>query len=426
MPPPSGSRTPGYRFKDGKLMIFSEKEVMLISGWDKPSAVSKTGDYWEPFVPEFRLVAPYRRAAKASSKKAAKSKPAPAETGQMDFGLLDELPTVKKPSVCKPPSLAKQRKSAFDSFRFSLPKEVAKVLEGFRSHQWHLLLLLAHDKQVLDIATANPVLAYAVADWYADYPKSLLDFGKMPQRNLLKLLKLPDSAALVKLFRKIPPASIDPRMWKPLLQALGRPDGTTAKWLAHVPAINLGVMELILTPQIRSAVTPRLLEEAASDPKEKYRATIASLLSDTMAMKTELADERPLTNLTSLARLQEIHESVSSEFRKLEKLRGAHGSLPLPPLPGVKDRIVPLLSQSELMAEGREQKNCVAGYVARVAAGSHYVYRVLHPSRATLSIIRQSDGNWVIGELEASCNRSVDLATRFYVNKWLGQYRFGL
>jgi len=319
-----------------------------------------------------------------------------------------------------------QRKSAFDSFRFSLPKEVAKVLENFRSHQWHLLLLLAHDKRVLDLAASNPVLAFAVADWFADYPRSILDFGKMPQRNLLKLLKLPDSAALVKLIRKIPPASIDPRLWKPLLHVLRRPDGTTTKWLAHVPAINLGVMELILTPQIRTAVTPQLLEEAASDPKEKYRAMIAGLLRNTLAMKTELADERPLTNLNSLARLWEMHESVSVEFRKLEKLRGTHGSLPLPPLPGVKDRIIPLRSQAELMAEGREQKNCVAGYVGRVVAGNHYVYRVLHPSRATLSISRQSDGNWAIGELEASCNRPVDSATRVFVNGWLEQFRFGL
>ena len=50
--------------------------------------------------------------------------------------------------------------------------------------------------------------------WYADYPRSLLDFGGMSQRALLKLLKLPDSAALVKLFRKIPPESVDHRLWQ--------------------------------------------------------------------------------------------------------------------------------------------------------------------------------------------------------------------
>ena len=44
MPSPDMPRTPGYRFKDGRLMIFQEDEVMLIRGWEEPSAVSKGAD----------------------------------------------------------------------------------------------------------------------------------------------------------------------------------------------------------------------------------------------------------------------------------------------------------------------------------------------------------------------------------------------
>lgn len=40
-----------------------------------------------------------------------------------------------------------------------------KVVEGFRSHQWNLIVLLAHDEAVLDLASANPLRAYAVAAW---------------------------------------------------------------------------------------------------------------------------------------------------------------------------------------------------------------------------------------------------------------------
>ena len=64
--------------------------------------------------------------------------------------------------------LAEQRRRAFDPFRFSLPKDVVKALQDFRSHQWFLLNLLVHDKGLPDLAKANPVLAYAVAYWYAD------------------------------------------------------------------------------------------------------------------------------------------------------------------------------------------------------------------------------------------------------------------
>ena len=288
MPPPPQPRTPGYRFKDGRLMIFQEDEVMLIRGWEEPTAVCKSDEAWEPFSPEFRLVAPYRRAAKPAAKKVA-NPPSPA-SGQMEFGLWDAdapVPT-PKPSAPKPMPLAEQRRKAFDSFRFSLPKEIAKVLEPFRSHQWPLLILLAHDKRVLDLASSNPVLAYAVANWYADYPRSRLDFGRMPQRDLLKLLKLPDSAAVVKLIRKIPPESVDQRLWPTLIAALRHPDGASSKFLSHVPTINVGVMELILSPQTRGALTPGLLEEVAADPKEKYRGTVARMIGGKRSPKRHL------------------------------------------------------------------------------------------------------------------------------------------
>jgi len=366
-------------------MIFDENEVMLIRGWEEPLAVSKSEGAWEPFVPEFRLIAPYRRAAKPSAKKVAKTTESSEPNNQFEFGLFGaDAPAMPRPG--KPLPLAEQRKKAFDAFRFSLPKEIARVLEPFRSHQWPLLVLLAHDKKVMDLATANPVLAYAVADWYARYPQSRLEFGGMPQRNLLKLLKLPDSAALVKLFRKIPPESVDHRLWKPLLHALGKPDGTSSKLLAHVPTINLGVIELILTPRVRPVLTPTLLEEVAADPNEKYRGRVVAMICDTLAMQDELGEGRPLTSLTSVARIQQLHANLSADFQKLESLRKAHGPLPLPPLPGIKGHIIPLQTQTELVAEGRDQKNCVASYTADVVAGNCYIYRVLHLCRATLCI----------------------------------------
>ena len=421
--------SPGYRFKDGKLMIFQADEVILIHGWDQLSALRKSDGYWNPFIPEFRLVAPYRRTKPARKKE--QNKPLPsATTGQLDFGLWDvshaAKPVPPKTTIPKASSLSEQRKRAFDAFRFSLPKEVARVVEGFRSHQWHLLYLLSQDAYMLDLAKTNPVLAFAVADWHADHLSTRRNLGRMPQRDLLALLKLPDTAAVVKLFRKIPPESIDPRMWKPLLGILRQPDGACSKLLAHVPEINLGVMELILTPQLLMVVTPTLLEDVASDPKEKYKGAVAAMIRDTLAMQHELAIDRPLTSLVSVARLRAEHAAISADFQNLKALRQSYGDLPIPPVPGVKDQIVPLRSQAELMAEGREQHNCVASYTRRVVVRDCYIYKVLHPSRATLSISLQNDGSWGISELKGACNAAVDGATRDFVNDWLDLYRLGI
>ena len=411
-------------------MIFSEDEVMLIKGWDQPLAVAKADEYWEPFVPEFRLVAPYRRAAKAAAKKVSKKPLQTTEHAQLEFKLwdakTDNPSSPVSPSTPKNTPLTQQRKRAFDSFRFSLPKEIAKTLERFRSHQWPLLVLLAHDKRVLDIATTNPVLAYAVAGWYANYPRSRLKFGRMPQRNLLKLLKLPDSAALVKLFRKIPPESMDPKVLKRLLSALRKPDSESSKLLRHVSSINRGVMELILTPHIRPILTPTMLEEVAADPRQNYRAETASMIRDIVWMKEELADDHPLRSMKSVASLRLKHEEISADFQKLEKLRKIHGVLPKPPLPGIEDHIIPLETQADLVTEGREQSNCVASYTANVVDRKCYIYRIIHPSRATLRIHRQIDGNWGISEIKASCNREVPHETRVFVKQWLDPYRIGI
>ena len=148
--PATGSRTPGFRFKDGKLMIFREDEVMLIQGRDTPSALRKDALSWEPFIPEFRLVAPYRRTLKPAAKNSWKPSEDSLPSPQLAFDLWD-VSVSKKPPPPGPPPLTEQRKRAFDAFRFSLPKDIAKVFEGFRSHQWHLLVLLAHDLSLIHI-----------------------------------------------------------------------------------------------------------------------------------------------------------------------------------------------------------------------------------------------------------------------------------
>lgn len=427
MPYPTHLRTPGYRFKDGKLLIFQDSGVMLIRGWEEPLAVCKGDDTWESFVPEFRLIAPYRRrASKPKSSEAAK--PRAPVCNQMEFSLWNtgSPPHTSNPSAFKALPLATQRRKAFVAFRFSLPKEIARALEGFRSHQWPLLVLLAHDKRVLDLASANPVLAYAVANWYADYPRSRLDFGRMPQRDLLKLLKLPDSAAVAKLLRKIPPESVEQRSWPILLNALRNPDGPTSKLLSHVPTINLGVMEVILTPQIYGFVTPSLLEEVSMDPAEKYRGAIARMLLDLVAMRTELADMRPVTGIKSVERLRQIHANVGEDYHKLAIMRKDASTFPAPPIPGIDGKIIPLTTQTQLVAEGREQNNCVATYGTSVANRQCYIYRVLHPKRSTLCIRPQTDGNWGISQIETSCNRPVDNATRDFVQQWLEPYQIGV
>jgi hypothetical protein len=85
--------------------------------------------------------------------------------------------------------------------------------------------------------------------------------------------------------------------------------------------------------------------------------------------------------------------------------------------------IVPLRAPQALVEEGRKQHNCVAGYAERVAGGDTYIYRVLAPQRATLSLVRWPGGGWQIGELLQVGNQPVSAATRRLVQGWLDASR---
>lgn len=150
------------------------------------------------------------------------------------------------------------------------------------------------------------------------------------------------------------------------------------------------------------------------------------MIGDIVAMRRELIERSPLTGIKSVEHLRQLHAEVTEDFQKLAKMRREIGMLPPPPIPGIEGKIIPLRSEAELLAEGKAQKNCVATYGASVADKKCYIYRVLHPQRATLCIRLQSDGNWGISEIEASCNRPADRATVLFVRRWLEPYHLGI
>jgi hypothetical protein len=82
-----------------------------------------------------------------------------------------------------------------------------------------------------------------------------------------------------------------------------------------------------------------------------------------------------------------------------------------------------LRSPESLVEEGRLQHNCVAGYAPRVAEGDTYIYRIVRPQRATLSLVRWPGGDWRIGELFLAANYAVSAGTRQEVYRWLEAHR---
>ena len=98
---------------------------------------------------------------------------------------------------------------------------------------------------------------------------------------------------------------------------------------------------------------------------------------------------------------------------------------PAPPIAGTND-IIPLRTALELSIEGNQQHHCVNSYADRVHSGNCYIYRILKPQRATLSIVKTAAGEWAIGELLVACNNSVDEKTEQKVSDWLNNAQLGI
>ena len=413
---------PAFSFLDGSLCIRKPGITMDIAGWPEPNAVRlATGtSWWKPFQPDFRLVHPYR-----SKKQTKKKKPAAENSEQTSFDFFEETRQVV-PAVRLTPE--QQKKRAFDSFRFSLPKDVARILEPFRSHQWPLLVLLRDDPGAVDLAKSNPALAFFLAH-KMNCDRELIRSLKccsMRRKDLLEVLGFEPSKRAVSFFQKICPASITGDNWWDVVDLLQREAAKEKSHLNHLPVINSGVVEIMLDPNASGAATPTLLEEVAKDRSENYRGRVVHLITSTLCMQQELQTGPNHHSFANVTRLREIHDQVSDNYRRRIRQLGEVSNessdyFRSPPLRGIPGKIEPITSPQSLVNEGEEQGNCVASYAARVKSGTTFIYRVFHPQRATLSLIRSDveSTDWEISELEGKFNTPANSETEEFVQSWL-------
>jgi hypothetical protein len=148
---------------------------------------------------------------------------------------------------------------------------------------------------------------------------------------------------------------------------------------------------------------------------------VSRQLTDTLHMADALDVDLSRRRFPTRTRIREVHDDLARDYARLHDARLSGCRFPRPPLPG-SEVIVPLRSPRALVEEGRQQDNCVATYAERVAAGETFIYRVLRPERATLSIVRIS-GRWQVGELLCAHNRPVSSATWRAVERWLDHCR---
>ena len=307
----------------------------------------------------------------------------------------------------------------------TIPLHIRPAVAQYPNRQWHMLsFILRCGDAAYDLAQSNPALAYTLAsNWLFHTPpvrqplrsaRALLKPGKK-QKDILRWLHFPATKSVRKIFRKIRVKSLNIQMLQSLQQIIQ--DNDCAKIFSHLPIINRTVIGVLADTEIRDIVTHNFLCEIAQQQKDEDIGDLY-VLRDVVEANTMLRDGRPI-RINRIVDLNNVHDEMIEELNRGEyTYKISNKPFPKPPIMG-NETITPITSAEELRQEGKEQNNCAFSYLARIYKGQSYIYKVLKPERATLSIEKQRGGYWMIGQLLKERNKPVSKATYRIVEDWL-------
>ena len=416
---------PGIRFHNGRLLVFDARSVTVVRPWPELRAWRKLvrRGAWRPVRPEIDfntgfVASPYTRRLKTRIR--------------YQTGLAGEEPSAQ-PEVAEPedPELIQwrqwsllrqaQERQAGARFLASMPDETRSAVGAYQNRQWHVASMILRCPVSPDLVGSNPALAYCLASAWVFRPQGM----SWPMRSIRRILPkrrreiagwlgFPATDAAVNILAKVPASACSIQRLLGLRTALT--DATSSKWLSHAAVLHGPVLDLLTQRWFSQPCTPPFIREAARNwttQDEGVRGM--ALLGDTFWMARRLGEIGRL-RISSLRGLIREHDRLAvMERRRIRQEEDR--AFPAPPLRG-SPTIVPIRSVSELVREGEEQENCVAGYAHAVLQGRCFLYRVLAPERATLSLV--NDGQqWRLGELALKQNGMSCGTTGQAVENWL-------
>ncbi len=418
------SEAPGVVYKPSRdhLYVFDRKEILVISGGPIPQAWRKTAERgWcaaRPSIPHYTVHLSLPEAEESPLWHLQDG--LYAKGGQYLFPFMEQVR-----DAC-------YGHRAWVAWLRGLDYASRRAVEPFWERQWHLLMLAMRCPGAMDLMRSCPALAFALASswvfrgeqrvrWPLRSARSLV---RKRQRAIAGWLGFPATESAVRVLRRVPHAAVSIGSVLRLRNAMH--DEELAPILRHVPSITYDVVRMISSDGLRRYCSPRLIIEAGSEP-DPQRAEVWRTMRDTLAMFRQMDQEPDGLVFRSREHLGRVHDETAAALNRSDSCwSDAHLPIPPPPLQGT-EAIIPLTEVVDFCKEGREQSNCVATYASSVAASAArsrdgrpglYVYRVLRPERATLSIIRRGS-QWLINELRCAHNQPPAAGTVAAVRQWL-------
>lgn len=204
-----------------------------------------------------------------------------------------------------------------------------------------------------------------------------------------RLLDLPCPKRLLTVLSRLEADKISPTIVWQLYDALI--DRTMSQALCMCPTLSIEALpELLKTPSwMASPGLFQVLADHLSQDCPLDSIIPPAILNAPVGLRARI--QRSFRQATDIDALENcIHHWADRLYDEVE--------FPTPPCTGIQGLLEPILDGLALRREGREMRNCVAGYAEHVVSGHSYFYRWLGPVRATVQLSCSPEGQWLLHE----------------------------
>ena len=307
-----------------------------------------------------------------------------------------------------------------------IPVELRQLLLSFPECLMPDLLTLSQmwPERFIDWSQWCPALITILTQTKAEDSELWDDFDRLRAmqdgwRAVLKRAGWPVSHSSLKLLSKIAINHCSPQSLAALRAHMG--DRGKLRLLRHCSRISRLTLETLELPAEMLSV--RLLEFDENDLMPLEVESLVELCRELIRFRQELGQLPLWAYRHGRFSARTLHNAVQLK-RMLVccKKREGKACFPAPPLPSIKGSkfcIDPITTLSALYREGNQQQNCIVSYGTQVLQGTHYVYRLNMPERATVLLLRSGD-DWYPAQVKTFRNGNPKPETIELIERWIG------
>jgi len=315
----------------------------------------------------------------------------------------------------------------------TIPVDIRAAASQVEWNQWKLLKWARDYDGFVDLLRTNPALALGLRFASRLRPvgktsrKMYQDLLFQKRRVIASFLGFPKREVSARILSRVSPDCLHIQNIAALKIIMTTDCGL--KLLAHVNKITFSVLYFFsyvrAHPDILDMLTAGYLNEIAArfpDGQELYRSELkdnerCNLFYHLIGMFFDIRGYDGPRKILGVSDLIKKHDQV---IRKATNELLLRESIDFPSSPLIdSDSIRHIKNTKELAAESAYMNHCVASYAKAAINKKYYLYRVLSPERATLSLTRKK-GKWLIDQLKCKNDRDASITTFEHVNQWLG------